>query len=417
MLGGGFHTLRAGLAAILAAAALCGLAGRASAAEGGARAAVPVAVSARLEQTERSARLTFVISRPVHPVVTPLERPDRIVLDLPEVNFQVKDAAPPARNGLVSSFRQGLFAPGKSRIVIDLRRPALVASVTNTTLPDGLSTAFTIELAGTDRDTYVKAARAAAAPASEPLAAAPARDPQAAAKPLVVIDPGHGGVDPGAMAEGGVNEKDIVFSFAQKLKARLEATGRYRVMMTRESDVFVSLGERVRIARRAQADLFVSIHADTLSASPKVRGMTVYTGSERATDVESQELADKENKADALAGAESPETMEEVSGILADLTRRETRLFSQHIAKQVVQDAGSAMRLNKNPHRSAGFRVLTAPDVASILIELGYLSSNEDIALLQSDAWRDKATGAIASAISRYFAQRTAVVRGAAVSP
>ncbi len=414
MLAGGIQAVRRRGAAILAALVLA--LAPAAAVAGDGKAPVPVAVSAKLEQSERSARLTFVISRPVHPVVTPLERPDRIVLDLPEVNFQVRDAATPSRTGLVSSFRQGLFAPGKSRIVIDLRRPALVASVTNTPLPDGLSTAFTIELNAADREAFAKAVKATSGPADEPIAAAPAREP-ASAKPLVVIDPGHGGVDPGAMADGGINEKDIVFTFAQKLKARLEATGRYRVMMTRDSDVFVSLGERVRIARRAQADLFVSIHADTLSASPKVRGMTVYTGSERATDTESQELADKENRADALAGAESPETVEEVSGILADLTRRETRLFSQHIAKQVVQDAGSAMRLNKNPHRSAGFRVLTAPDVASILIELGYLSSSEDIALLQSDAWRDKATGAIASAIGRYFAQRTAVVRGAAVSP
>lgn len=377
--------------------------------------APPVAIASELKQTERGATLSFAISKAVEAHVTVLERPDRLVIDLPEVNFQAKPTPASAmRNGLVSSYRHGLFAPGRSRIVVDLRRPAMVARMGSEAGPGGQGVVLTIELSQTDRETYAKAAKSAAAAhrSAEPEAA-----PKVGSKPVIVLDPGHGGVDPGAIGAGGIAEKTIVYAFAKRLKERLDRTGRYQVVMTRDEDTFISLGDRVRLARKLQASLFVSIHADTLSASPNVRGATVYTGSERATDRESEALAQKENQADAVAGAETPEEMEEVANILTDLTRRETRMFSQQVAKQVVSEIRPVMRLNKNPHRSAGFRVLKAPDVASILVELGYLSSAEDIALLQSDTWRDQSTGAIASAIDRYFSERTPIVGRASVSP
>jgi N-acetylmuramoyl-L-alanine amidase len=187
--------------------------------------------------------------------------------------------------------------------------------------------------------------------------------------------------------------------------------------MTRDNDTFVSLPDRVKMARQAQAALFLSIHADTLNVSPQVRGATIYTRSDLATDAESARLADKENKADAVAGVESHDEPEDVAGILMDLTKRETKAFSGQFARKVVGDLQSVVKLNKNPQRSASFRVLKAPDVPSVLIELGYLSSAQDADLLTSDAWRERTTEALAQAIDRFLATRVAAQPGAVVSP
>jgi N-acetylmuramoyl-L-alanine amidase len=213
-------------------------------------------------------------------------------------------------------------------------------------------------------------------------------------------------------------EKEIVFAFAQKLKKRLEAAGRYRVVMTRDEDVFIPLGERVRVAQRLKADLFVSIHADTISGGQDVRGLTIYTGSERASDAESARLADRENKADQAAGIDSGDVPDEdVTDILNELTLRETRAYSHGFAGRLAGELDGVARLNKNPHRQAGFRVLRAHDVPSVLVELGYLSSRKDLDLLVSDDWRDKATAAMTAAVDRFFATRLARQGAAAVSP
>lgn len=348
-----------------------------------------------------------------------MEGPDRIVIDLPDVNFQIapKDAPVLAKRGpgLVAAYRYGAIVTGRSRIVIELRQPALVTKLESTARPAGEAADLVIELQRTSRAEF-----AAAASRSVPVAERPVRGVEPAAgdsRPTVVIDAGHGGIDPGAVGARGAHEKHIVLTFAQRLRQKLEEGGRYRVVMTRDSDVFVSLADRVRIARESRGDLFISIHADTLSVSPEVRGLTVYTGSERASDAEAALLAEKENRADAAAGVEQPELLEEVAGILADLTLRETRVFSQKLAQHVITDLGSAMRLNKNPLRSAGFRVLRAPDVPSVLIELGYLSSAEDVALLLSKDWQDRTTGTLAAAIHRYFAGRVAGGDRASFSP
>jgi N-acetylmuramoyl-L-alanine amidase len=237
-------------------------------------------------------------------------------------------------------------------------------------------------------------------------------------RPVIVLDPGHGGIDPGAAAAGGLREKEIVFAFAQKLRQRLEAGGRYRVAMTRDEDVFVPLADRVGIAQRLKADLLISIHADSISGGQEVRGLTIYTGSERASDADSARLADRENRADQVAGAEAGEAPDEgVTDILQDLTRRETRAYSHGFASRLAGDLDPVARLNKNPHREAGFKVLRAHDVPSVLVELGYLSSKKDLDLLTSDEWRDKATAAMVSAVDRFFATRLARQEPAAVSP
>jgi N-acetylmuramoyl-L-alanine amidase len=224
---------------------------------------------------------------------------------------------------------------------------------------------------------------------------------------VIVLDPGHGGIDPGAAAAG-MFEKDIVFAYADILRRRLEAGGRYRVVMTRDHDVFVPLGDRVRIARAAKADLFISIHADSISGGQEVRGLTVYTGSERASDADSAKLADRENRADAAAGADAAEGPDEVLDILQDLTLRETRVFSHGFATRLVGELESVARLNKNPYRQAGFRVLRAHDVPSVLVELGYLTSRKDFDLITSEEWRERAAAAMTTAIDRFFATRLA---------
>jgi N-acetylmuramoyl-L-alanine amidase len=209
-----------------------------------------------------------------------------------------------------------------------------------------------------------------------------------------------------------------VFAFAQKLRKRLEASGQYRVLMTRDRDIFIPLGERVRIAQRQRADLFISVHADSISGGQEVRGFTIYTGSERASDAESARLADRENKADQAAGIEAGDAPDEdVTDILKDLTLRETRAFSHGFATRLVGEMEDVARTTRNPHRQAGFRVLRAHDIPSVLVELGYLSSRKDVDLLVSDEWRDKATAAMVTAVDRFFATRLARRGAAPVSP
>ncbi|MFO7308659.1 MAG: N-acetylmuramoyl-L-alanine amidase [Pseudomonadota bacterium] len=375
-----------------------------------------VAVAAEVKPDGATTRLSLTISRPVEARAFLLERPDRVIIDLPEVNFQLPANAGRKGAGLVASYRFGLFAPGRSRIVIDLAQPALVESIENRTL--GEATLLVIELSRTDRATYHRMAlKPMVEP--EPLPAAAMSQPAGTTddKPLVVIDPGHGGVDPGAIGVNGVAEKDVVFAFAERLRQRLEETGRYRVMLTRTSDTFVSLAGRWRMAQKAGASLFISIHADTLSDGSRVRGATVYTGSGFASDAESERLAAKENLADQIAGLDVVEDPNEIAGILADLTKRETRVFSLDFAQKVVDSLRDVVTLNKNPLRSAGFIVLKAPDIPSVLIELGYLSSAKDVDLMTSDAWRDKSSAALVKAVDSFFATRLAAQPGAAVSP
>ncbi|HEX2137517.1 MAG TPA: N-acetylmuramoyl-L-alanine amidase [Microvirga sp.] len=408
-------------AALLLAAALCGAASaspasrRPDSAQGQAAPAIAAAIDVAVEGGKT--RLTVALSRPVTARAHVMERPDRVILDLNEVSFHVAGDTGRKREGLVASFRYGLFAPGRSRLVVDLAQPALVSKIEVEPNPKDGSALLVLELTRADRETFRRAVSEGPAP-EQPVATAKVPEVPADQRPLIMLDPGHGGVDPGAAAAGGMFEKDIVFAFAQKLQKKLEAEGRYRVMMTREQDVFVPLGERVRMAQRAGADLFISIHADTISAAGEVRGFTVYTGSERASDADSARLADRENKADAAAGIDAGEAPNEaVSDILKDLTARETRAFSHGFATRLVGELDTVGRLNKNPHRQAGFRVLRAHDVPSVLIELGYLSSRKDFDLLMSDEWRDRSTAAMTAAIDRFFATRVARQGSAPVSP
>lgn len=397
---------------------------------------VPVASAVHSEASGDKMRLVFDLSAAVAAKAFVLADPKRVIIDLPEVDFEIdpqvglpaKSAPRPAvgkakpapRTGLaplIAAYRFGLFAPGRSRIVIDLAAPARIEqAVSEADLGKGQH--FVIELARTDEASFAAAAQAArAAETARPAATAglqqvvPPDPHDGDAKPIVVLDPGHGGIDTGAVGGAGIIEKQIVFDFAKELAAKLEAEGRYKIVMTRTSDVFVPLGERVRIARDSNAALFVSIHADDIiNAGASVSGATVYTVSDRASDAEAARVAEAENQADAVGGVEHRDDPSDVSGILQDLTRRETRAYSNVFARTLVNYWKVVARLNKNPHRSAGFVVLKAPDVPSVLLELGYLSNAQDVAELQSPEWRAKATESVVRSIDEFFAQRQADV-------
>lgn len=376
--------------------------------------------------------LVFDLSAPVAARAFVMSSPDRAIVDLPQVDFEIDPAlgraqatrtqagrAPRGHAGRhddpVSSFRFGLLSPGRSRIVVDLASPAKISVAEARRVGDRYELA--IVLARTDREAFRAAAQAgnldAGASTNVPQAAT---SPAAANLTTIVLDPGHGGPDTGAIVNG-VIEKDVALAFARALAAKLRTHGGFNVVLTRSDDLFVPLSERVRIARETGAALMVSIHADTLTDAADVSGATVYTVSDRASDAYAAKVAAKENEVDATAGVDGRQDRAEVNDILFDLTRQETRAYSHVFARTLVNYWKIAGRLNKNPRRAAGFVVLKAPDVPSVLLELGYLSSPVDSAELTSDIWREQATGRMAEAIVSYFADRQGAAKAAAGVP
>jgi N-acetylmuramoyl-L-alanine amidase len=219
---------------------------------------------------------------------------------------------------------------------------------------------------------------------------------------VVVIDPGHGGVDPGAIGAGGTQEKEIVLRVGLALREALRARGGYRVIMTRDGDRFVRLSDRVRIARRANADLFISLHADA-AAGRTARGAGVYTLSEKSSDREAAALARRENRSDIIAGVDLSDEADDVTSILIDLAQRETMNQSATLAQIVIVELGERVTMRTNPHRFAGFRVLKAPDVPSVLVEIGFLTNRQEEAQLNSARTRRQIAEGLAAAIDAYF--------------
>ena len=366
-------------------------------------AAMPVAVGAHLVQDPNGAELSFDLSQPVEPRVYVLAAPDRIVVNLPEVNFQLAPQLGRVATGdtvaIVKAFRFGLLAPHELQIIIDLGRPACPDRVESKPILAGASPSR-LEIAIKPCD---QAAFAALPRPPEESTGGP--EPSArAAQPVIVLDPGHGGSDGGARGIGGALEKTLVLAFCDELKRQLELTTRYSVVMTRDRDEYVGLDDRVNIARQANASLFVSVHADTLSDASDVRGTTVYTVADRASDAEAARIAARENGADRGAGKQSRARQDPgVADILFDLKRRETRLYAHMFSRGLVDSLGAATRLNHNPERSAGFVVLKAPEFPSVLVELGYLSNTQDVQALNSPEWRAKTASAIVRAIDAFF--------------
>ncbi|MBM3530824.1 MAG: AMIN domain-containing protein [Alphaproteobacteria bacterium] len=376
----------------------------------------PVASEARVGGDDRHTRFVLDLTQKIELRAFTLADPYRVVIDLPQVTFNLAPRTGEAGRGLIKAFRYGLVMQGGSRIVFDLAKPVRIEKAFVLDPVNGQPARLVLDLAATDRESFLRAIAQENRPIRTTSTGALDRDPPKAGdqRPLIVIDPGHGGVDFGAVASSGVTEKTIVLEFANVLRDRIEGTGKFRVAMTRTDDSFVPLSDRIRMARIRQAALFISIHADALRRGEgAAQGATVYTLSETASDAEAARLAENENRADVIAGIDLSREPDDVADILIDLAQRETKGFSIHFAKFLVGELRKVARLHKQPLKSAGFKVLKAPDVPSVLIELGYVSSKDDLKLLTSDAWRAKTAGSMAQAIDAFFSTRVAGAPGA----
>lgn len=356
-----------------------------------------------LEDRRRGgAALSLRLTQPVPYRIFTLNDPPRLVVDFSELDFTGADgAAMAAGSKAVLSVGHGLWRPGWSRMVLELAAPLAVEQAGMVTAGAGVAELH-IQLAATDADSF---AASAGAPPSAVFADQPGRDLPPARRrqtgegPLVVVlDPGHGGIDPGAEAEG-VVEADLVLTFALELRELLLRTGGFEVVLTREDDRFVPLETRVTIARRAGADVFLSLHADAL-AQGRAHGATVYTLSDEASDLASQALAERHDRGDLLAGVDLSRQDDEVALVLMDMARRETAPRSENLAAALVEGIHSATGSTyKTPQMQAGFSVLKAPDIPSALIELGFLSSPADREKLVDPAWRMRAAEGIRDAL------------------
>jgi N-acetylmuramoyl-L-alanine amidase len=413
-----------------------------------------VATGWRMAARDGGHRFVMDLSEKVSYQIFNLADPDRIVLDVTPVVWRL---GPAETSGPVRGLRTGRLEAGVGRLVLDLAQPARVVASRLIEPRDGQRWRLILDLETIPRDAFLRSVGppgraiaaapnpAAAQPGARPVlanAAAPppqlgatqsagaqtaAARPPASAKPaerrlpVIVIDAGHGGQDPGAISVSGAYEKSITLDTALELRRQLQATGRYRVLMTRSDDRFIPLRERVAIARGAQADLFISIHADSIG-NPNHRGVTVYTVSDTASDREAEALAQKENKADVIAGVNLGGETPQVANILIDLTQRETKNHSVTFAALAVEQLSKVSRTVDQAHRFAGFLVLTAADVPSVLIELGYLSNREDERELQNPVHRRRLAESITIAVDRYFSPQpgmnvAALSRGGARRP
>ena len=366
---------------------------------------LPVATDARLGGDETQTRFVMDFSRKIDLRAFTLADPYRVVVDIPQVVFQLPPKAGESGRGLIKAFRFGLVMQGGSRLVFDLAKPAKIEKAFVVDSTETAPARLVLDLAPTDRESFLRrtAADNRTARADLPRVDAPAVK-EGDQRPLVVLDPGHGGIDTGTKGPSGEEEKDIVLNFAQRLRERLEKSGKYRVLLTRTDDTFVALADRVRIARDAGATLFVSIHADSLPhGEGDAQGASIYTLSDTATDSEAARLAEKENRADVIAGVDLKSEPEDVAGILIDLAERETKSLSTQFAHKLAGEMKAVTRMHKKPLKSAGFRVLRAPDVPSVLVELGYVSNRQDLQSLLSETWRNRTSDSMAQVIETFL--------------
>ncbi len=372
----------------------------------------PDVVDARVTTTPDRARLIIDLDGPTEFAIVSLDGPDRIAIDVKAFDLKILAPADVAGKGIVRAFKVEMAEKGRARTTLELASPAQVqqayvlekvadqpARLVVDLIPD-TAQRFAEKVAS---DLAMSVANQGAVPvvaSTDPGTHVPITE----TRPLVVIDPGHGGVDNGASAPNGVHEKDITLTFALQLQKVLVESGRFDVALTREDDTYLTLNQRVDLARQNKADLFVSLHADSFQEE-EIRGASIYTRDENATDVLDKVLADGENRYDIVAGFAVPQSTPAVMDILVDLMRREMRKSSFLAAQAIIHQLEPSVTLRKFPVRQADFFVLQAPDVPSVLVELGFLSNAADIANLQKSDWRDRTVDALARGIAEYFTQ------------
>ncbi len=372
------------------------------------------AIGVDLTGTAKSTKFVLTLSKGVTAEVYTLAEPYRVIVDLPDVSFRLPDGAGRTGNGLIEAFRYGLFAEGKARVVLDTKGPVRIAKAEMAATKAGVD--LILEVVPIDASAFGSGTGAPKAKEQAEKAAEkdePVARPSNRGRPVVMIDPGHGGVDPGAVGVDNLYEKSIVLAVARQLKAKLVASGRYDVVTTRNRDVFVSLDQRLKLSRQASADLFISIHADSIEQvdlAQNIHGATVYTLSERASDARARAMAEKENASDLLAGLSvaEGEGNDQVKSILIDLMKRETANFSTEFSRLLVGSMKSRISLSRDPQRSAAFKVLKQSHAPSVLIELGYVSNIDEARRMASPEWQGSVAASIAKAVDTFFSKRAA---------
>ena len=373
--------------------------------------ALPNVMDVRVTVTPERARLVIDLAAKTEFALVSLSGPDRLAIDVRAATFSVPEpSGKPAGEGVISDYLVEQAGPDRVRTTLALSAPAQVQQAYVLDPFEDQPARLVVDIIPATAEEFAAnvAKDLAASDTATPPAVADVSTPAGGSelpivtRPLVVIDPGHGGIDSGAETAGGIKEKDIVLAFALRLQELLVASGRFDVALTREDDTFLRLEERVALARTNKADIFISIHADSFQ-EPEIRGASVYTRDENATDVLDKVLADNENKTDIIAGFAMPQMGPEVVDILLDLMRREMRHQSYSLAQAIVHQLEPSVELRRFPVRQADFFVLQAPDVPSALVELGFLSNATDMANLLHGDWQDRTAEALARGISSYF--------------
>jgi N-acetylmuramoyl-L-alanine amidase len=364
----------------------------------------------RIAGNIKSTRIWFDIDKRLEFTSFLMDAPERLVIDAPAILFRFAEPADLEPRGLVSFLRYGAIARDRSRIVVSLAAPAKVTDIALREVNGGQSFRLVIDLAAVDRAEFerlVSEQQQLDGKSNETVIKGdrPRATPKAGGRFRIVIDPGHGGIDSGAIGVNGAREKDLTLKLSLLIAEKIRKAGSYEVELTRDEDVFLSLSERVDFSRRVGADLLISVHADSLRQK-WVRGAAVYTLSNTASDDLAEQLAESENMTDIVAGLDNPAEVEAVTGILAELIARETKLFSQRFSATLVRFLKPELNMLKNPQRSASFVVLKAPEVPGVLVELGYLSNPEDEKMMSDPEWQDQAAGLIADAVESFFERR-----------
>lgn len=402
------------LASLVAALLLfnnLGVASAQDAVQAAAQLALPNVMDVRVTVTPDRARLVVDLAARTEFSFVSLAGPDRLAIDVRAATLSVPQPSgrPAGEPGIITDYLVEQTAPDRIRTTLTLAAPAQVQQAYVLEAFEDQPARLVVDIIpATPQEFAANVAKDQAAAGLVTKAVTAASTPPGgselalATRPLVVIDPGHGGIDSGAETPGGTKEKEVVLAFAVRLQELLVASGRFDVALTREDDSFLRLEERVALARSNKADIFVSIHADSFQQA-EIRGASVYTRDENATDVLDKVLADNENKTDVIAGFAMPQMAPEVVDILLDLMRREMRHQSFTLAQSIVHQLEPSIALRPFPVRQADFFVLQAPDVPSVLVELGFLSNADDMANLMQGDWQDRTANAVARGISSYF--------------